>query len=182
MIVDEYRFGRNQLIALREVVENLGLGLHQAYLSRDHDAAKSIPMIVAALEEREDRGGHVGEAVERHTSLRELIQKRYGIGHRRERVLDVLHEGAHLGGGTVHPDGEALDRGAFAQRTAIDIDPVRMAEYGIAHERARGLVGVEAGDDGLGLPANEHAAEIENDVADAGSVQRALLIVTGVIR
>jgi hypothetical protein len=182
MIIDEYRLGRNQVIALREVMENLGVGLHQAHLSGDHDAAKAIPVIVAALEEREHRGGHVGEPVEGHAPLCELVEERYGIGHRRQGILDVLHEGAHLGGGTVHAGGEALDRGVLVQGTAIDVDPVRMAEYRFAHERARGLVGVEPRDDGLGVPANEHAAEIENDVADRGCVQRVLLMVSVVVR
>jgi hypothetical protein len=182
MIIDEYRLGRNQVIALREVMENLGVGLHQADLSGDHDAAKVVPVIVTALQERKDRNGHVGEAIERHAPLRELVEERDGIGQRREGILDVLHEGAHLGGGTGHAGGEALDRGAFTQGAAVDIYPVGMADHGIAHERAQGLVGVEACDDGLGLPANEHAAEIENDVADRGCVQRVLLMVSVVVR
>ncbi len=176
MIVDEHRLGRNQAVALREVMEDLGVGLHQAYLPGDHDAAKSIPMRVAALQEREDRRRHVGQAIERHTPLRELVQKRYGIGQRREGVLDLLHEGAHLGDRTVHARGEALDGGALAQGTAIDIDPIRMADDGVAHQRARGLIGVEAGDDGIGLPANEHTAEIEHDIPDVGYAHRLLLI------
>jgi hypothetical protein len=182
MIIDEHRLGRDQAVALREMMENLRVGLHQAYLPGDHDAAKSIPMLMTALQEREDRGGHIGEAVERHPSLRELVQERYGIGQWRERVLDVLHESAHLGDGAAHPRGEALDGDALAQGAAIEIDPVRMADDGIAHPRARGLIGVEARDDGLGLPAHEHAAEIENDVAGEGCVHRLLLIVTGVMR
>lgn len=93
----------------------------------------------------------------------------------------MLHERAHLGGGTTHPSGEALDGGALAQAAAIDIDPVRVANDGIAYQRARGLISVEARDDGLGLPAHEHAAEIENDVAD-GRCVHGVLIVTGLIR
>src|SRR5271154_372400 len=108
MIIDENRLGRNQAEALREMMENFGVWLHQADLPGNHDAAKSIPVSVTAFQEREDRGRHVGEAVERHAPLRELVEERYGIGQRREGVFDVLHEGAHLRGGTAHARGEAL--------------------------------------------------------------------------
>jgi hypothetical protein len=182
MIIDEHRLGRKQAMALREVMEDLGIGFHQTHLPGNHDAAKSIPMLVTALQEREERNRHIGEAIKRHAPLRELVQERYGIRQWREGVLDVLHESAHLGGGTTHPRGEALDGGALAQGAAIDIDPVRVADDGIAYQRARGLISIETRDDGLGLPAHEHAAEIENDVADGGCVHRLLLIVTGVIR
>src|SRR6202050_3950181 len=143
MNIDKPSLDREQAVALREVMEDLGVGFHQTHLSGNHDAAKSIPMLVTALQERKERSRHVGEAIKRHTPLRELVEERYGIRQWREGVLDVLHERAHLGDGTTHPRGEALDGRALAQAAAIDIDPVRVADDGIAHQRARGLIGVE---------------------------------------
>jgi hypothetical protein len=180
MIIDEHRLGRYQAIALREVMEDLGVGLHQSDLSGNHDAAKSIPVRVTALQERKNRGRHVGEAIERHPPLRKLIQERDGIGQWREGVLDVLHEGEHLGDGTAHPRGETLDGVALAQGAAIDVDPIRMAEYGVPHPRAQRLLVIQVRYDGVGLPANEHTAEIENDIADGA--HRLLLIETRLIR
>src|SRR5580692_12794931 len=96
MIIDEHRLGRKQAVALREVMEDLGIGFHQTHLSGNHDAAKSIPMLVTALQERKERSRHIGEAIKRYTPLRELVEERDGIRQWGKGVLDVLHERAHL--------------------------------------------------------------------------------------
>ena len=86
--------------------------------------------------------------------------------HRLQRLADPIEQREHLRNGSARALGKALGGIALLERTSIELHPIGMCKHVLAKGATQSGVRVEPIDDLLRTPGHEHAAEIENDVAD----------------
>ena len=147
------------------MIEDRTIGLHQPDVRRDHDAAKQPPEIVALQIDVCGRQ-HVRQAVQRHAARLEFADERDGFRNRCERFHGRRQERLHLVDRSPGSLAEAAGRFVLAERSAVQLQPIRMLKDLAPDRPAEPRVRIERVQDSIRIPIEQHAAQIEDDRTD----------------